>query len=333
LPFRALFVGPKKHLGRASEVFFSGRSQQEILHEQPSMDVLCSRIPGQAGAFDVQALARERGCQIAVVENFSGGRLEAPFQYRMPPYLDLEVDLSPYASSPEKILPRSMKSRMKRIQSAGAEAQTSVEIERYKEFYHTMHTPMVSHRHGENQLLRPLEEILPTGKHWFLLFARMNGRVVAGMEIHLPLTMSGQVRCVRSGFLPEVLEDGALYGEVTTFLYFHAAQEAIRRGYLRLNFGLSPASACHGVLIFKTRWGAKVRLPGEDRRWHVWFSPGQDAHFLARHPLLVEIDGGIVGIGATGEGSCAEKSFQDLVHAGLSEVRYVNAAQGVKTDG
>lgn len=179
-----------------------------------------------------------------------------------PHYLAVPQWISSWADVPEDLhafarTHLSVQSDLRRIRIKNFESHLSRTREDFELFYAKFYQPYVSARHGGMACVSPRWMLRHTFRQGQILWVTRAGERQAGML----------VTCAGAQFFSHVLgvldarEDLRQAGALSA-LYVHSLQEARRRGCTEFNMGGSLPSLHDGVLRYKSKWAARLRLSG-----------------------------------------------------------------------
>lgn len=175
----------------------------------------------------------------------------------------------------------------KAIEKAGFTHELTKDEAQVAEFYHDIHIPHVSSRHGESASIVSLDETLTGIREggWELIRVKRGGALVAGGTVQLSGEMARFWQLgVHSGD-PSLLAAGA-----ADAVYYHAIAAARSRGFARMHLGHSRPFARDGVLDYKRMFGGYVadahyELGGSLDVCLRRMTPGVE-DFLVENPLI-----------------------------------------------
>lgn len=157
------------------------------------------------------------------------------------------------------------KTELRRIRKYGYSYEISTDPEKIKFFYQNMYLPFISKRHKEYAHLDSLE-ITQKETTAGIMFAKKDNQCVGGASMQkkadtLIIKKFGILDADDSVYKHSIL--GALYYFLITF--------AKENGYKKVDFGFTPPILSDGILIYKNKWGSKIK--------HVW---GDSSIFLLK---------------------------------------------------
>ncbi|MBV8891769.1 MAG: hypothetical protein JO266_07340 [Acidobacteria bacterium] len=207
-------------------------------------------------------------------------------------------------------------------------------LDDFEEFYRSMYIPFTRARHGTAARLRNAISLRNCFRRGGLIWLTRDHERLAGLVFELTGdTLRTSAYGTRDGYA------GLTKKGVATALYFHAIRYAIEHGRRFLDLGGCRACLNDGVLLYKRKWGVRVRPKTANQfytliRWASWNSAV--ATFLADLPLLHHEGSRLTAITAIAAEQAATQSDVNGIHralhiSGVDEFVIVNSC-GWATD-
>jgi hypothetical protein len=197
----------------------------------------------------------------------------------------------------------------------GLETSLSGLLDDFEEFYRSMYIPFTRARHGAAARLRNEISLRNCFRRGGLIWLTRDGERLAGLVFELTGdTLRTSAYGTRDGY------SGLKKKGVATALYFHAIRHAIEHRRRFLDLGGCHACLNDGVLLYKRKWGVRVRIRPANQfytliRWAAWNAAV--ATFFADLPLLHQNGSRLAAITATPLAQMAPQADVDKIYRAL----------------
>lgn len=160
---------------------------------------------------------------------------------------------------PLKATSRSAKEDMRRIRKNNLSYEVANSIEKCHHFYYSMYLPTVQSRHEERTIPMNYGSMIDkiNNHEGILLMIKMENKDIAGIVI------------LMQDDTPRLWSSGILHGDTSYWkygaiaaTYFFSSDYLTKKGYTRMNMGLSRAFISDGVLQYKKKLGSKFANQG-----------------------------------------------------------------------
>ena len=210
----------------------------------------------------------------------------------------------------------------------GLQTSLSGLMDDFEEFYRSMYVPFTRARHRAAARLRNQISLRNCFRRGGLIWLTRGGERLAGLVFELTGdTLRTSAYGTRDGYA------GLTKKGVASALYFHAIRHAIEHGRRYLDLGGCRACLNDGVLLYKKKWGVRVRLKTANQfytliRWAAW-NPAV-ATFFADLPVLHQNGSRLTAITAIPTAQMAtqadvDKTYHALHVPGVDEFVIVNS--------
>ncbi|MFM2082582.1 MAG: hypothetical protein RL380_1273 [Verrucomicrobiota bacterium] len=269
-------TGVEPHSQLPLTILGGGQRQKNYLFRRAFQPPIRETPRGQQKLTDLfqstAALASE--CSLIIVECARPETSAPPGWFFLPGWVTGEVALP----LPERVAKsEKVKSDLRRIRRLQYEFVITHGAKAHREYYRTMHLPLVRQSHGDTASFDPLAEIRPHFTRHELLLVRKKAAPTAALGGAMILYERGVPRLQTFGIRegdPALAHDGTLCA-----LYHFSFQHLTDQGCTRAHTGRARPFLRDGVLRYKRKWGNT--LTGSF--WH-WYSPGFALKILAYTP-------------------------------------------------
>ena len=197
----------------------------------------------------------------------------------------------------------------------GLETSFSGLLDDFEEFYRSMYIPFTRTRHGAAARLRNEISLRNCFRRGGLIWLTRGGERLAGLVFELTGdALRTSAYGTRDGYA------GLTKKGVASALYFHAIRHAIEHGRRFLDLGGCRACLNDGVLLYKRKWGVRVRPRTANQfytliRWAAW-NPAV-ATFFADLPVLHQAGSRLTAITAIPTAQIATQADVDKIYHAL----------------
>jgi hypothetical protein len=180
--------------------------------------------------------------------------LKSKSNFVIPDWIGCEIDLCCDIGS-QSISKRTLKSNLRKIKRGNFRYSISKDPVDFHFFYHNMHLPYISKRHGDSAFKISYEEMKKSFENGELLQIKEGQEIVAGVIIDHKV-MNGIPRITKLGVLRgdfNYVKRGAIIA-----LYYYAIQYLKEKNHEKFSLGSTRPFFSDGVLHHKLNWGAKI---------------------------------------------------------------------------
>jgi len=180
--------------------------------------------------------------------------LKSKSNFVIPAWISCEIDLCCDIGSQSRSK-RTFKNNLRKIKQGNFRYSITKDPVDFHFFYHDMHLPYISKRHGHSAIKISYEEMKKSFENGELLQIKEGQEIVAGVIIDYKV-MNGIPRITKLGVLRgdfNYVKRGAIIA-----LYYYTIQYLKERNYEKFSLGSTRPFFSDGVLHHKLNWGAKI---------------------------------------------------------------------------
>lgn len=289
-----LIQGRERSSGLPLSLVFAGHPTTKVFIKDVIFGESCreSRI-GPTWSWKIAGAARGAGGDSTILALAAHSSVASLFDLQtwfvMPGWVRGEIPMPP---APEVMRNNRVQSDLRRIRKNQLTYTVTRDPECLRAFYDNMYIPHITSVYGASAFLDTYEHLKILMKNADLLIVRMNGEDVGGsLIVYEPAGPH-----IRNFGIANGSED-LLFAGVGGALYYFPMQHLMKKGFTKLNCGLSRSFLRDGVLNFKRKWNMRISdVSTETIAWRFMADTPATRAFLLNNPFIISQRGELSGL-------------------------------------